>query len=85
MFGNDLLETFVDHSYDLKGRLTPVDFIQGDVLATPGSAIDTLVFPSAGAVHWVGALFLAQRTILTKRYASFPADAGPWQSPMQPN
>jgi CRP-like cAMP-binding protein len=53
MFGNDLLETFVDHSYDLKGRLTPVDFIQGDVLATPGSAIDTLVFPLSGMISIV--------------------------------
>ena len=54
MLGNDLLETFVEaHPYDLKGRLKPLDFVQGDVLATPGAAIETLVFPRSGVISIV--------------------------------
>lgn len=54
MLDNELLEAIAGTDSDgLRGRLKPLDFLQGETLAEPDTAIDRIVFPRSGLISIV--------------------------------
>ena len=54
MLDNHLLEKLSERlSADLRRRLLPLDFVQGDVLAEPDAPIERLIFPRSGLISIV--------------------------------
>jgi CRP-like cAMP-binding protein len=54
MLGNHFLETLSGRAAaDLRQRLQPLDFVQGDILAEPDAPIARLIFPRSGLISIV--------------------------------
>jgi CRP-like cAMP-binding protein len=57
MLDNHLLENLTGAlAADVRRRLTPLDYVSGDILAEPNTPIDSIIFPRSGLISIVVAL-----------------------------